>query len=102
MSADLHTSRSLVPIREATFLSLVTLLFCCHLTNALISEHLLTSARIFKFSIFHLLSVHRLHSVRAGLAIAAPLRTYALMGILQAVTLASSVRRVPFDLLHVM
>lgn len=89
---------SRAPIHTKKFLGLVALLLCCHLTNALISEHLLAGARIFKFPIFFtcfqcsgyvfiaFFTRMLLRSERRR----TPLRTYAFMGALQAVTLASS------------
>ena len=87
------------PPALSTFLSLVTLLFCCHLTNALISEHLLSGAHIFKYSIFftcfqccgYILLALAARMFMRSQPRCTPLRTYAVMGILQAVTMAFSV-----------
>lgn len=99
MSADLQNSQPLVSRRTTKFLSLLTVLFCCHLTNALISEHLLAGAHIFKYYIFFTCfqcSGYILFALVSRVLLRSqprctPLRTYALMGTLQAVTLASSV-----------
>lgn len=92
---------SRAPIHTKKFLGLVALLLCCHLTNALISEHLLAGARIFKFPIFftcfqcggYIFIAFVCRTLLRSERRRTPLRTYAFMGALQAVTLASSVRR---------
>ena len=105
MQTSIACSQPLVPVRTTTFLSLVTILFCCHLINALISEHLLAGAHIFKYSIFftcfqcsgYILLALISRAFLRSQARCTPLRTYALIGILQAVTLASSVRFMLFE-----
>jgi hypothetical protein len=86
-------------VRTKKFLALVTLLFCCHIINALISEHLLAGAQIFKFPIFftcfqcsgYILLALISRALLLSQSRCTPLRTYASIGILQAITMASSV-----------
>jgi hypothetical protein len=102
-SLSVAVSQSPVPFRTRKFLFLAAVLFCCHLINALISEHLLAGARIFKFSIFftcfqcsgYILLAIMSRAFLMSEPRRTPLRTYALIGTLQAITLTSSVRISP-------
>ena len=98
-------SQSQATIRSKKFMALVTLLFCCHLINALISEHLLAGTQIFKFPIFftcfqcsgYILLALISRALLLSQSRCTPLRTYAAMGILQAISMASSVRCMTCD-----